>query len=742
MDATYKLLEIRLPVYILLCEDGAGESEIAAVGLLAREDAASLSWFIERFKSYNISWPKTNVFMTDKDLNERDVLRGAFPGVSLLLCLFHTLRTFSREITTAKLGITSGERISSLEFIQKLAYATSEKNYDELYRLFVSSAPSTVIDYYNNNWHNIHDEWVFGLKFVSRNLMNSTNNRLENFNGKLKEVIDCNSSLENFLDKFYVVLTSMRNERDHRTIFQMQKVSVDVFDPNSAEAAYKKVLTLYAARHVLKQMSLFKEIILLPGEHGQFIVNSHEGSHIVTSNFCSCMFRKSMNLPCRHIFAARQLLGINLFDTELCSERWTLKYYRQHQRAFSTQVTDGKPGAVDFHVAPKVKVHSQHEKFKLAIQETSLLATLVSESTGHTLEQRLSLLRTLSKGWSDGKVMVLNELIEEDDLVTCEQISKQTGISSHTSIAATLVFSDVNLTTFSAVGTVNSTCLPVSVDVSTLQAGICSTSSSTTVSASKNVASTYSINSLECAAHVNDEVTLIVPKVLNKESISVSQIGAQYEIINNKFLSEQAEIAEKEPYQQEELTSGKSDADSYLAQIHVPKRVKHCGRPKGSTLTTIGLPKKRQRQLHEGLVPFLKLHPSKRHAMMLGWFLKPDDVQKALSGILIQSSCIEKRVNCISSAILDESALGSLLSLQSYFTADGWKVLNEIIDVKCQQRIWPCALCQKSTSVGNDIGGSIACDSCLLWFHKKCVGKKEGWFIKSKYWFCRFCSTV
>ncbi|XP_065681323.1 uncharacterized protein LOC124811174 [Hydra vulgaris] len=515
--------------------------------------------------------------MTDKDLNERDVLRGAFPGVSLLLCLFHTLRTFSREITTAKLGITSGERISSLEFIQKLAYATLEKNYDELYRLFVSSAPSTVIDCYNNNWHNIRDEWVFGLKFVSGNLMNSTNNRLENFNGKLKEVIDCNSSLENFLDKFYVVLTSMRNERDHRTIFQMQKVSVDVFDPNSAEAAYKKVLTLYAARHVLKQMSLFKEIILLPGEHGQFIVNSHEGSHIVTSNFCSCMFRKSMNLPCRHIFAARQLLGINLFDTELCSERWTLK--RHH----------------------------------------FLLPLYLSP-----LEQRLSLLRTLSKGWSDGKVMVLNELIEEDDLVTCEQISKQTGISSHTSIAATLVFSDVNLTTFSAVGTVNSTCLPVSVDVSTLQAGICSTSSSTTVSASKNVASTYSINSLECAAHVNDEVTLIVPKVLNKESISVSQIGAQYEIINNKFLSEQAEIAEKEPYQQEELTSGKSDAgaDSYLAQIHVPKRVKHCGRPKGSTLTTIGLPKKRQCQLHEGLVPFLKLHPSKRHASMYNQFCR------------------------------------------------------------------------------------------------------------------------
>ncbi|XP_065650595.1 uncharacterized protein LOC136078731 [Hydra vulgaris] len=285
--------------------------------------------------------------------------------------------------------------------------------------------------------------------------MNSTNNHLENFKGKLKEVIDCNSSLEDFLDKSYVVLTSMRNERNHKIIFQMQKVSVDVFDPNSAEAAYKKVLTLYAARHVLKQMSLLKEVTLLLGEHGHIIANSHE----------------------------------------------------------------------DFHVATKVKVYSQHEKFKLAVQETSLLATPVSESRGRTLEQCLSLLRALSKGTS--------------------------------LIPAKLVVSDaVNLTTFSAVGTGNSIDSPISIDVSTLPASICSTYTST-MSASKNVAYTDSINS----ANVNSEVALVAPKVLNKESISVVQIGTRYEILNNNFLSEQAEVAEKAPYQQEELTSGRSDAD-------------------------------------------------------------------------------------------------------------------------------------------------------------------------------------
>ncbi len=36
VDATYKLLELRLPVYIMLCEDSNGLSEIVAVCLLVK----------------------------------------------------------------------------------------------------------------------------------------------------------------------------------------------------------------------------------------------------------------------------------------------------------------------------------------------------------------------------------------------------------------------------------------------------------------------------------------------------------------------------------------------------------------------------------------------------------------------------------------------------------------------------------------------------------------------------------
>ena len=40
LDATYKLLQLGLPTYIMLCEDSNGQSEVFAVCLLVTEDAS------------------------------------------------------------------------------------------------------------------------------------------------------------------------------------------------------------------------------------------------------------------------------------------------------------------------------------------------------------------------------------------------------------------------------------------------------------------------------------------------------------------------------------------------------------------------------------------------------------------------------------------------------------------------------------------------------------------------------
>ena len=54
-----------------------------------------------------------------------------------------------------------------------------------------------------------------GMKSDCGSFLTFTNNRLESLNGKLKQVIDHHSMLENFIDKFFITLTALRRERDH-----------------------------------------------------------------------------------------------------------------------------------------------------------------------------------------------------------------------------------------------------------------------------------------------------------------------------------------------------------------------------------------------------------------------------------------------------------------------------------------------------------------------------------------------
>ena len=105
--------------------------------------------------------------MADKDLKERATIKECIPQCSLLICLFHVMRTFKCEVTSDKMGISSGQRISCLELLQKLAYASSELHYNEIYFQFVRDVPQTVVKYYNEKWHSIRMEWVLCIKFVA-----------------------------------------------------------------------------------------------------------------------------------------------------------------------------------------------------------------------------------------------------------------------------------------------------------------------------------------------------------------------------------------------------------------------------------------------------------------------------------------------------------------------------------------------------------------------------------------------
>ena len=158
MDATYKLTNLRMPVYILIAIDGNGRGEIVMICLTALENECAITTMVQAFKCNNPSWERTKVVMSDKDFTECVVFRKEFPQAALHICLFHTMRSFCREVTTEKLSIRPGERDHVLELITKLTYAKSESEYDSLYQDLLQTRLSTVIDYYNSNWHSIRHE--------------------------------------------------------------------------------------------------------------------------------------------------------------------------------------------------------------------------------------------------------------------------------------------------------------------------------------------------------------------------------------------------------------------------------------------------------------------------------------------------------------------------------------------------------------------------------------------------------
>ena len=94
VDATFKLLDLCIPVYLFLAVDGNGLSKIVALFILTEETKETIKTVLNVFKAKNESWEETKVILSDKDFVEREAFNDCFTNASLLICLYHTLRSF------------------------------------------------------------------------------------------------------------------------------------------------------------------------------------------------------------------------------------------------------------------------------------------------------------------------------------------------------------------------------------------------------------------------------------------------------------------------------------------------------------------------------------------------------------------------------------------------------------------------------------------------------------------------
>ena len=418
IDATYKLNDLQMPLYVLMVVDGNGESEVICLWLTQIEDKETITELVKEFKKQNVRWSSTKCIMSDKDMTERDVLSKEIPHSKLLICLFHTLRSMRREGSCEKLGISTGERSMSLEILSKMVYARSEEEYGELYEN-LKNTPRNVIEYYyfDKNWHTIRHQWVDGLKNAFCNFMNRTNNRVESINQKLKSVITRYSGVTQFFQDLMKCLTTLKVERDHRALEITMKRRVSNFSEDSAFGQHMSLLTPYAFEYVKTQLEQSKKVKNTDLENNideESCSIKYNGKTIICSiHTCSCGFVSAMQLPCKHIFAVRQWKSLSEYDEILCADRWKLWHFTSNHRAYCTKSQDNFNSSSDsiIEVSQHVSGHvlSEQQKYRKAFKMAQTLSQQLSTFGMRDFNEGMEVLQSVSTLWQKEKKVIVEE---------------------------------------------------------------------------------------------------------------------------------------------------------------------------------------------------------------------------------------------------------------------------------------------------------------------------------------------
>nr|XP_047146225.1 zinc finger SWIM domain-containing protein 1-like [Hydra vulgaris] len=401
VDATYKLTNLRMPLYLLLVVGPNGESEIAAIFLTASEDCVSLSAMFEIFKEKNINWSKISSVFTYKDMTEHECIKHAFPQINLLLCIFHVLRCMSREITTSKMNISEAQRLVALKALQKMTYATTEKEYKKLRDEFHKVMPPPIVKYVEVNWHACRFEWVRCWQQQNITFGECTTNRLESINRRIKAVVSLLSSLPIFFKDLLTVIACMRQERDHKYITSTERVPVSAVASFQYERDYKDILTPFAFSFVKSQLD---ESVSIDWDLANEIIQTSEKSETRSENTCECLFTKSMGLPCKHMFAARRAKKLQMFSENCIAPRWFKETVQKNHRVFLTKEQH------DSHIKfakLKDKPLTHIKKYRRANRLVQHLSDLAAEGGSSQFECRMRVLQNLASIWgSNNEAMV------------------------------------------------------------------------------------------------------------------------------------------------------------------------------------------------------------------------------------------------------------------------------------------------------------------------------------------------
>uniref|UniRef100_A0ABD2XRK0 SWIM-type domain-containing protein n=1 Tax=Trichogramma kaykai TaxID=54128 RepID=A0ABD2XRK0_9HYME len=356
-DGTYNLVNNKFIVFLFVVENGMEETEIAAVAYVLHEDQPTLNWLIECFKKHHsTSVNKIKYFMCDKNQTQRNAIKSYFPDSKLLICYYHTLEIFRREI--GKMDMKKEKKDLCLEIFKKMARLKTEDVYISVYEKFMNHTgiPLVAKLYFNKNWHKVYHQWTC-YNELKGTFWNRTNNRTESINQKLKIHMGIRQEFFKSLDNFFKWL-ELHNQQVRLSIVKNFNSTLTTI--TEEEIPYFKLLMEAPFEIVSEELKKRKYLKFDEIYENEFHIKLSK--RVTTCNECNCFVYVSFLLPCRHIFNIREIKELSLFDRGLCNVRWTKECTREFSNVYRSNGNSTK-------VLPAItkKVYNENE-FELKLE--------------------------------------------------------------------------------------------------------------------------------------------------------------------------------------------------------------------------------------------------------------------------------------------------------------------------------------------------------------------------------------
>ncbi|KAJ1519023.1 hypothetical protein ONE63_011371 [Megalurothrips usitatus] len=310
-DTTYSLCSNNMPLIVYEVVDCFGAGRLAGYAIIISEKKEIVTGALEMLTLGFPDMPlKNKVVVIDKDQSEVAAINTVLPNSEIHLCDYHVKEVFKRAYVR-KLTDKNWDEVDPL--IKKLIHAYSKEDYDMAYNQLSSlvGKDSKFMVYFNNNWHNSPLVWTEYKRNMSFTVGERTTGRVENRNGKIKQVISRKMAVALVIRRLRSMNTISSVQNDYKLFKSLAKTSYHKYSSDPVVQTIMKVNTPFVADIVKRQ-------------YERSLEPPSSTSHALTCESCDCPFFIKFKLPCSHIFRERRIKGVDIYDHTLIPQRWTI----------------------------------------------------------------------------------------------------------------------------------------------------------------------------------------------------------------------------------------------------------------------------------------------------------------------------------------------------------------------------------------------------------------------------------